>query len=254
MRLTLLGTAPALASANQDHIYSVLDGPAGFWLIDCGGSAAYQLLRMGYDPAQIQGLILTHGHADHIYGLAVFMQDLWLRGRRSPLPIYGNAETLKLARSLNELFVPGFMLEFVQYHPVSDAPGAPALETPDFRALSTPTIHSFPCLAYRFEPKADGRTLVYGADSAPSPRIVALARGAGVLLHEATVLETAPIAIGHATAVEAAAVAAEAGVAELWLVHSNPELHRDGNPHMAEARATFSGRLHLAKDMDALDF
>ena len=53
MRLLLLGTSPALASAEQDHIYLLLDGPAGFWLIDCGGSAAYQLLRHGYDAIPV---------------------------------------------------------------------------------------------------------------------------------------------------------------------------------------------------------
>ena len=91
MRLILMGTAPAMASAEQDHIFLLLDGPAGFWLIDCGGSAAHQLLRRGYDPLQLRGIILTHGHADHIYGLPVFIQDLWLRGRRELLPMYANA-------------------------------------------------------------------------------------------------------------------------------------------------------------------
>ncbi|MBI5877206.1 MAG: ribonuclease Z [Chloroflexi bacterium] len=254
MKLTLLGTAPALASAEQEHIYSLLDGPAGFWLLDCGGSAAHQLLKLGRDPAQLQGLLLTHGHADHIYGLAVFVQDLWLRGRRSPLPIYGNAATIERARSLNELFVPEFMLAFVRYHVIAERSRTRVMETADFRVLATPTIHSFPCLAYRFEPAAGGLALVYGADSAPSAQVVDLARGAGILLHEASVLTTASIDIGHSTAAEAAAVAAEAGVPELWLVHTNPGLHRDGNPYLAEARRVFSGTLRLAKDMDTIDF
>ena len=100
MRLILLGTAPAMASAEQDHVYMVLDGPAGFWLIDCGGSAAHNLLRLGYDPAQLRGILLTHAHADHVYGLPVFIQDLWLRGRRAPLPLYGNAPTLERCKTL----------------------------------------------------------------------------------------------------------------------------------------------------------
>ncbi len=45
MRLILMGTGPAMASAEQDHIYMVLDGPSGFWLIDCGGSAAHANLK-----------------------------------------------------------------------------------------------------------------------------------------------------------------------------------------------------------------
>ena len=254
MRLTFLGTAPAVASADQDHIYLLLDGPAGFWLIDCGGSAAYQLLRMGYDPLNLQGIILTHGHADHIYGLPVFVQDLWLRGRRDPLPIYGNAPTIERTRALLDLFVNEFMLGYVEYHVISQSPGSLAVETPDFKVLSTPTVHSFPSHALRFEPKHSERVVVYSADTAPTASVVELARGADLLIHEASVLETASLEIGHSTAAEAASVAAESGVPELWLVHSHPDLHRNGQELLQEAHRIFSGKLYLAKDKDQLEF
>ncbi len=262
MRLILLGTAPAMASADQDHIYMLLDGPAGFWLIDCGGSAAHQLLQMGYDPMRLRGIMLTHAHADHVYGLPVFIQDLWLRGRREPLPLYGNAPTIERCRALLELFVHDFMLSYVEYHVISNQPYEPSLDTPDFIVFSSPTVHSFPSHAFRFEPKqspnpAQGaeskRIVVYSADTAPTPNIVELSRGADLLIHEASVLEPVSTEIGHSTAAEAAAIAAEAGVNELWLVHSHPAYQLDGQ-YLAEARKLFSGKLHVARDCDQLDF
>ncbi len=253
MRLTLLGTAPAMASADQDHIYMVLDGPAGFWLIDCGGSAAHNLLRLGYDPAELRGIILTHAHADHVYGLPVFIQDLWLRGRRNPLPIYGNAPTLERCKALIELFVHDFMLGYVEYRLIEDRPYTQALETPDFKILTTPTVHSFPANALRFEPKHPGRIVVYSADTAPTPNVVELSRGASVLIHEASVLEPVGAEIGHSTAAEAAAIAGEAGVNELWLVHTHPAYHLDGQ-HLSEARRLFGGKLYVARDGDQLTF
>ena len=254
MRLLLLGTSPALASAEQDHIYLLLDGPAGFWLIDCGGSAAHQLLRLGYDPLLLKGLILTHGHADHIYGLPVFVQDMWLRGRREPLLIYANTATIDRCRQLLELFMHEPMRRFVEFHHLSDAPGAEAMQTDDFRLKTAPTVHSFPCSALRFEPKDGSRIVVYSADTAPTPNVVELARGAGLLIHEASVLEPVSTEIGHSTAAEAAGIAAEAGVPELWLVHTHPWLYRDRATYLHEAEKAFRGEIVVAKDGDEIVF
>ena len=254
MRLRLMGTSPAMASAEQDHIFLLLDGPAGFWLIDCGGSAAHQMLRLGYDPLQLRGIILTHGHADHIYGLPVFIQDLWLRGRRELLPVYANAPTVERCRKLLELFMAETIHEFVQFMVIADTPLSHPLETEDFRIVSSPGIHSFPCNGLRIEPKHSSRVIAYSADTAPSAIISELARGAGLLLHEATVLEPVSVEIGHSTALEAALVAAEAGVPELWLVHTHPWLYRDGEAQLHEAGKVFSGEIRVAKDGDTLDF
>src|SRR5206468_242507 len=104
------------------------------------------------------------------------------------------------------------------------------------------------------EPRHSSRTIAYSADTAPSPNITELARGAGLLLHEATVLEPVSVAIGHSTALEAATIAAEAGVPELWLVHSHPWLYRDGEAQLHEASKAFPGPIRVAHDGDTLDF
>jgi ribonuclease Z len=254
MQMTFIGTAPALASADQDHIYILLDGPSGFWLIDCGGSAAHHLLKLGYDPLNLSGLILTHGHADHIYGLPVFIQDMWLRGRKHPLPIYANEPTMARSRKALELFMDRAQFNFLDFRLIPETPQNRALETPDFTLSTAPTIHSFPSLALRFDAKHSRRTLVYSADTAPCPNVVALARGAHILVHEATVLEPVSTEIGHSTPMEAATIASEAGVAELWLVHSNPALHQVGNPQLAETRKIFGNPVHVARDGDSVIF
>lgn len=59
-------------------------------LIDIGLSArqlAVRLEQVGQDPARLSGVLLTHDHADHVYGLRVF-------SRRFPTPLYANSRTL----------------------------------------------------------------------------------------------------------------------------------------------------------------
>ena len=95
-----------------------------------------------------------------------------------------------------------------------------------------------------------GRTLVYSGDTRPSLAVIEAARGADLLVHEATFggdeAERAK-ETGHSTAAEAGRVAADAGVRRLVLTHISPRYTRDAPELLAEARAAFPETI-IARD------
>lgn len=121
-------------------------------------------------------------------------------------------------------------------------------EGPDFgrlhrgESVETPsgTVHPEQVVG----PDRRGRRVVYSGDSRPTASVVEAARGADLLIHEATfTAEEADRAreTGHATAREAAEVAREAGVSRLVLTHLSARYSDDPRPLREEARVVFPG-------------
>jgi ribonuclease Z len=57
-------------------------------MIDVGGNPLGKLKQAGISLARIQGVLLTHFHVDHIYGLPSLLWGMWIAHRSDPLTIY----------------------------------------------------------------------------------------------------------------------------------------------------------------------
>ena len=247
LRLTVLGCAGAAPILGACSSYAISDGDQTV-LLDCGPGTLERAARLGLLP-QIDAIVISHMHADHMLDLVMFAGDLGQRemGERRPvlyLPRGTGPRTLQAldaalagSRRSPTRFERAF--QFEEYG-AEDEIGRGRL------VLSfAPTAHPVPCFAVR---ATDGRVaLAYGADGGPSDSVEQLARGVDLLVLEATYAdeEAAAAAHGHITAGQAGELAARAGARALLLTHLLPGA---GDDLIALALRAYDGSVMLARE------
>jgi ribonuclease Z len=247
-----LGTSGAVPSLRRDTTSLLFVGEGETMLVDCGGSPVQKLLLAGTRPERLARVIITHIHPDHAYGLPSLVQGLFLLGRRAPLPISCHEAHADALRALLGVFGllerPGMFP--LRWEPVPQRAGVPVGVAGGFAVTASPNAHGgMPNLALRFE--AGGRgAVVYSSDTEPCDDVVALARGARTLIHEATYSTASTGRVGaHSTAAEAGEVAARAGVERLLLAHMDPAQHDVTEALADEARSRFAGTVEIAEEL-----
>ncbi len=131
----------------------------------------------------------------------------------------------------------------VAFHHLPEREGILVRENDEFLITASPVRHYVPTMGLRVVAKETGFILAYSSDTVPCDEVVRLAKGADLLLHEATGDEP----LGHSSAAQAGAIAQEAGVKALGLIHFH--VWEATVDHLIpEAKGTFDGPIFLCKD------
>lgn len=249
--LVFLGTSNAIPDEKHENTHMVLVGSERVILIDCAGSPMVRLHQARVDPLRVTDLILTHFHPDHVSGVPSFLMDSWLLGRQQPLNIYGLDYTLEHLEKMMELFGwnSWFGLYPVYFHAVSEQEMSCSFSDAELSVFASPVKHLIPTIGLRIELHQDHKVLAYSSDTEPCPQVVRLAAGASVLVHEAT-----GAAAGHSTAAQAGAIARDAKVSSLYLIHYHAGDEYQTEQMVSEARARFSGPVIVAEDFMRVEF
>jgi ribonuclease Z len=231
-----LGTGSAITDPHRTTTMLAFATPGSAILVDCGGDVVQRVQQAGIPLEDVTAIIITHEHPDHVSGFALMVQKLWLAGRRAPLPVHGIAPALAQARKCWAAFDSSGWegLPEIQWREVQYTPSALVMTDAIWRVTAAPSLHSVPSVAVRVEHLPTGAACVYSSDTAPSEVVAKLARGAHLLIHEATGVHP-----GHSTAGDAAHIAAAAKVGALYLIHLPPEADLN-EAAMAAAREIFA--------------
>lgn len=251
-QIVVLGSAAAVSDAEHDNTHLLLVGERnGPILIDCGSNPLGKIKNMGIDDENMQDVILTHFHPDHVSGVPNMLMHMWLLGRKAPLRFYGlhhcinRMEDMLMAFSWDEW--PNFFP--VTFSRVSERFAAPVMENDDFRVIAWPVQHFVPTIGLRIENKVNNKILVYSCDTEPTDSLYEMAGNApDILIHEA-----AGPPPGHSTAEQAAELARVVEAKSLYLIHYQV-WNTDPQPLVTAAQAIYDGPVYLSKDFDVYEF
>jgi ribonuclease Z len=88
LQVYFLGTAGALPTPLRNPPCIMIRRGSDTLLFDCGEGAQQQMMR-ARTGFTVDGIFITHWHADHFLGIIGLMQTLSFNGRKDPLPVYG---------------------------------------------------------------------------------------------------------------------------------------------------------------------
>ncbi|SES70217.1 Ribonuclease BN, tRNA processing enzyme [Oceanobacillus limi] len=237
MKLTVIGFwggFPAPGGATSSYLLE----KDGFTLLIDAGSGSLSKLQHYKHVMDIDAVVLSHYHHDHIADIGV-LQYAWLvqsyvTGMKEILPIYGHKEDPSGFESLTHECTEG-----IAYDP------ADTLTIGPFSITFLKTKHPVPCYGMRI---TDGeKVIVYTADTSYKDEWIPFSKEADLLITDCNFYADQDGAgAGHMTSHEGAKIAKNAGVKQLLLSHL-PQ-YREPRDLVREARYYFDGEIQLAEE------
>jgi ribonuclease BN (tRNA processing enzyme) len=275
-RLILLGTGggPRPKKENAASAQAIIVDDV-LYVVDCGNGVARQLVRADVSLLTLRHIFITHHHSDHNADYGNLLLLAWGAGLGTRVDTWGPPPLERITRLFFEMSAYDIDIRVADEGRVRLAPlvhphelTASGVVLQDERVKVTCALVDHPLVSPAFAYRFDGpdRSIVISGDTARSERLVELARGADVLVHEAMFLPAVDrlvarvphaatlkkhLLASHTSAEDCGRVAAAAGVETLVLSHFVPP----DDPQVTEqmwadaARAHFNGRIIVGRDL-----
>lgn len=249
--VTVLGGSAASVGTGQGCSGLLVTGARTRLVLDLGPNTLLEL-RKHADFRDLDGIVLSHLHTDHILDIFALRFALAYNPVRPEhrtrlwLPPGG----LRFFTQAAELFTTDddSSTYFSDHFDMEEfAPGRQLL-IGEFTVTFRPTVHYIPCWAMRVHPEGASGDLGYTADTGPSARLETFFNGSRVVVAEAAMLEPEiedRSQSGHMTAPESAQLALDSGAETLVLVHIFEE--RDPERFREAARKVFTGNVIIGR-------
>jgi ribonuclease BN (tRNA processing enzyme) len=183
--LLCLGSAAALSDGRQWNS-TLIDGRI---LLDLPPTAVLQMHKHGVDLADIDVVLISHLHADHVFGLPFLLLEYAVRSeRRTPLYIVGPPGLRAQSETLYALAWPGMAksglrprgpIEYVEVEPRRD------VRIGDLVVSATPMSH-FGMLAFGYRFTCRGIRFAYTGDTGDCSELEELLSDVDVAIMELT--------------------------------------------------------------------
>lgn len=286
LHVGLCGTGSPLPNPDRAGPCNIVIAGDQMFIVDIGEGGARNLNLMAIPAPDVEGVLLTHFHSDHIDGMGPLMLAYWVQGASTaPLPVHGPTGVEAIVEGFNAAYTTDNSYR-TAHHGEKIAPstggGVEArpfemtgstlviLEKSGLKITAFKVDHDpvAPAVGYRFDYK--DRSVCISGDTAKSDNLERVCKGVDLLVHEALAshmvkqmtgalekrgLENAAIITKdildyHATPAEAAESAQAAGVKQLVLSHLVPPLPSAYlyPAFLADAPEKFDGEITVGED------
>jgi ribonuclease Z len=262
LHIALCGAGGPLPDPNRSGACVAVIAGKQLFIVDAGTNGVRNLARMRYPVGEIQAVLLTHFHSDHIDGLGELATLAWVQsGRTEPLAVIGPKGVSKVIDGFNMAYAQdavycndhhgnrvapssGHGMTSLSFDLPENGETTTVYEADDLKIEMLAVDHApvNPAVGYLFTYK--GRTALVSGDTDKSANIEKFARGIDLLVHEALAPNlvgliqraanktgnenlakiTSDILDYHATPIEAAETARNAEVGHLLYYHVLPPL------------------------------
>lgn len=229
LKVALLGTGVGVPQPDRSQSSLLFDNGQKL-LFDCGAGTLLRLTEAGVSIKDIDTVVLTHLHLDHVSDLLALANARYLM-KISGLNIYGPAGTEQYCKAAHSAYP---YLEKMAVSVQEIKPGD-TFSLKGFEISAAEAMHSVTSLGYRIE--SNSKVVTYSGDTEPTPEIASLAEGADLLIHECSFPEPFEVT-NHSTPRKLGSMIS--GVKRIVLTHFYPEArgHEEemARDVMAEAR------------------
>ena len=276
-RIVLLGTGggPRVTAKGRAKPATLIVVGEVPYVVDCGDGVALQYVRAGFALDKLRHIFITHHHSDHNLDYGNLVYAGWAAGLRTPVDAYGPPPLKRITEAYFELN--RFDIEtriadegrvdlrkLVTAHEFDR--NGPVMQNGDVKVSAARVRHPPIEQAYAYRFDAADRSIVISGDTTYSPELVALAKGADVLVSEVMhlaglerLLAKVPNAAtlrehllaSHIVTDDLGKLAAEAGVKTLVLSHLVP----GDDPSITDAlwtegvRKHYGGQIVVGRDL-----
>ena len=245
------------------------------YVVDCGNGVGRQLALANIPILNLRHIFITHHHSDHNADYGNLFLLAWATGLGTRIDTWGPPPLTRMTGLFLELNAADIDVRIKDegrpalaplIHPHEISQGGLVMQDEHVKVTTALVEHPLvsPAFAYRFD--GPDRSIVISGDTTKSDRLIELARGADVLVHEAMwlpgidrIVAREPGATtlrkhlleSHTVAEDCGRVAEAAGVKTLVLSHFVP----GGDPTITDdmwagaASRYFKGRVIVGRDL-----
>lgn len=215
LAFTFLGTGAPPVSLRRAGPSHLVEASGCKLLIDCGSGVSQRLVAAGHRGADIDLLIVTHEHSDHLVDFYQLVISSWHQGRNRPWRVLAPAPALANLRDQYEAFARERRLR-IAFEQRPDASGLDVvfeeLQEGPVAGLQGLSVTAFLVDHKPVEPAfgltlSDGTSrIVFSGDTRLTPTLEQAAENCDLLVSEVYVESQMPVVAGIRTAATVAAV------------------------------------------------